>query len=51
MGRFKHRWLEDIENDLLELKLKRWRQKANSKEGKESVVKETKVFRDPGTNG
>jgi hypothetical protein len=31
--------------------MKRWRQKANSKEGKEFVVKETKVLEDPGTNG
>jgi hypothetical protein len=39
--------LEDVENDLLELKVKRWRRKANSKEERESVVKETKFLRRP----
>jgi hypothetical protein len=38
------RLLEDVENDLQELKLKRWRQKASQGEKCTSVIKETKVF-------
>jgi hypothetical protein len=39
------RWLEAEENDLRELKLKRWRQKANNKEQRVSAAKETTDFR------
>jgi hypothetical protein len=39
------RWLEDGENNLGELKERRWRQKTNNREKWESVVKEAKVFR------
>jgi hypothetical protein len=38
------RWLENTENDLLESKLKIWRQEANNREGRASVVKEAKVL-------
>jgi hypothetical protein len=32
------RWLEDIENDWQEPKVKRWRQKANNKEEQAYVI-------------
>jgi hypothetical protein len=34
-------WLEDVENDLRDLKLKRWRQDANNREEWEFLVKGT----------
>jgi hypothetical protein len=37
--------MEDVENDLRELNLKRWRQKAINKEEWRSVVKGAKVLR------
>jgi hypothetical protein len=39
------RWLEDIENDLQELKVIRWRQKASNGEEKVSVIEGVKVSR------
>jgi hypothetical protein len=41
------RWLEDAENDLREVELKRWRQKANHGEEWASFIKEDKVLRGP----
>jgi hypothetical protein len=35
--------LDDVENDLLGLKIKKWRQNANRREELSSVVKERKV--------
>jgi hypothetical protein len=40
VGKFRQRWLEDIENDLQELKVK-WRQRANGKEERAPAVKGT----------
>jgi hypothetical protein len=45
VGRTRMRWLEDIENDARELKVKRWRQKACYAEEWTSVVNKTKFFR------
>jgi hypothetical protein len=36
-------WLEDAENDLSELKVKKFKQKAHTGDKLESVVKEAKV--------
>jgi hypothetical protein len=43
----KLRCLEDIENDLPELRLKAWRLKGNIREKWSPFVKEAKVCRDP----
>jgi hypothetical protein len=40
VGRFRLRRLEDVENDLQELKVK-WRQRQNGKEDRAPVVMET----------
>jgi hypothetical protein len=40
VGRFRLRWLEDVENDLWELEVK-WRQRANGREDRAPVIKET----------
>jgi hypothetical protein len=40
-------WLDDAENDLRKLKMKRWRQKANNIEKLPSLLKEAKVLRGP----
>jgi hypothetical protein len=45
VGRPRLRWLGDAENDLRELKVNKWRQKANNKEEWTSVIKETEVHR------
>jgi hypothetical protein len=37
--------LEDVENDLCEMKVKSWRQKAVDREEQESALKEAKVVR------
>jgi hypothetical protein len=37
--------ISDVENDLRELKVNRWRQKVNSKEELASVSKKAKVLR------
>jgi hypothetical protein len=44
VGRSRMRWLEDAENDLQELKMKRLNQKTNNKEEWTSAVKEAKVL-------
>jgi hypothetical protein len=38
------RWLEDVENNLWEMKVKRWRKKAVDREKWASVIKEAKVL-------
>lgn len=40
MKRPRLRWLEDVENDVSELKVKRWRKKAKNREEWTSVVKQ-----------
>jgi hypothetical protein len=47
MGRPRLRWLEDVENDLREMKIKRWRQKAVGREEWVSVIKGAKALRGP----
>ena len=37
------RWLEDVEKDLRETKVKRWRQKAVDREEWASIIKEAKL--------
>jgi hypothetical protein len=39
--------VKDVENDLREVKVKRWRQEVNSKEELASDVKKAKVIRQP----
>jgi len=39
------RWIEDVEKALLEMKVKRWRQKAVDKEELASIIKEAKALR------
>jgi hypothetical protein len=39
------KWLEDVEKDLREIKVKRWRQKAVDREERASVINEVKAFR------
>jgi len=41
------RWFEDVEKDLREMKVKRWRQKTVDREERASVSKETKALRGP----
>jgi hypothetical protein len=45
------RWLEDVEEDLHEMKVKIWRQKAVDREEWASVVKEAKAVRGPRSQG
>lgn len=40
MGILIKRWLEDAENDLLEVKMKKWRKQANNREQRTSFHKE-----------
>ena len=44
-GRPKLRQLEDVEKDLREMKVRRWRQKGDDREEWESVSKEAKALR------
>jgi hypothetical protein len=39
------RWVKDAENDLRELKMKRWSQQANERDEWTSVLKDVKVLR------
>jgi hypothetical protein len=39
------RWLDDVENDLRVVKVKRWRKKAQNREEWASVIKEAKVLK------
>jgi hypothetical protein len=45
VGRIVQRWLEDVENYILELKVKRWSQEANNREELAFVIKEARVFK------
>jgi hypothetical protein len=47
MGRPRLRWLEYVERDLLEMKVKRWRQKPINRSEWASVVKEAKALGGP----
>jgi hypothetical protein len=42
------RWLEDVQNDLREVKIRRVRQKSNNREQEAFVVKDAKVSEDRG---
>ena len=46
-GRPRLRWMEDLEKDLADMKVKRRRQKAVDKEEWASIIKEAKALRDP----
>ena len=50
-GRPRLRWMEDVEKNLLEMKFKRWRQKAVNKEEWASIIKEAKVLRESYSQG
>ena len=43
----KLRWVEVVEKDLREMKVKRWRQKAVDRKEWASVIKEAKALRGP----
>jgi hypothetical protein len=43
MGRPRMRWLEEVENDLQEMDVKGWRQKAVDRKEWASVIKEAKT--------
>jgi len=47
MGRPRMRWLEHVEKDTLEMKAKRWRQKAVEREDRAFAIKEAKTLRRP----
>jgi hypothetical protein len=47
MGRPRLRWLKDIEKDLREMKVKRWRQKVVDREEWVSEIKKATAFRKP----
>ena len=47
MRRHRLRWLEDIEKDLREMKVKRWRQRAVDGEEWRPIIKEAKGLRGP----
>jgi hypothetical protein len=46
-GRPRLRWLENVERDLCERKVKRWRQRAVNREEWASVIKKAKDLRGP----
>jgi hypothetical protein len=45
------KWLEDVERDLREMKVKRWRQKAVDREEWAIVIEEAKALRGPYSRG
>jgi hypothetical protein len=47
MGRTRLRWLEYVEEDPREMKVKRWREKAVDREEWASIIKEAKALREP----
>jgi plasmid maintenance system killer protein len=47
VGRPRLRWLDDAENDLRVMKVKRWRKKAQNREEWVSVIKEAKILKGP----
>jgi len=50
-GRPTLRWMEDVEKDLRETKVKRWRQKAVVRDEWASVIKKAKALRGPYRRG
>ena len=44
MGRTRLRWLEDVQKDLREKKVKRWREKAFDREEWAFIIKEAKAM-------
>jgi hypothetical protein len=53
-GRPRLRWLEDMEKDLWEMKVKKWQQKSVNRESWASVIKGAKAVRElesQGVNG
>jgi hypothetical protein len=51
MGRPRLRWLEDVQKDLWEMKVKIWWQRAADREEWASVIKEAKALRGPQSQG
>jgi hypothetical protein len=51
MGRSGLRWLEDVDNDLPEMKNKRWRQKAVDSAEWASIIKDAKAVSGPYSQG
>jgi hypothetical protein len=51
MGRPRWRWLEDVDKNVREIKVKRWRQKAVDRVERASLTQETKVLRGPQSQG
>jgi hypothetical protein len=47
VGRPRLRWLDDVENDLRVMKIKRWRKNAQNRKEWASVIKEAKVLKGP----
>lgn len=47
VGRPRLMWLEDVEKDVREITVKRWRQKAGNREWWASVINEAKAVRGP----
>jgi hypothetical protein len=43
VGRHRLRWLEDADNDLCELKVRRWSRKPNNREESASALKKAKI--------
>ena len=50
-GRPRLRWLEDVEKDLWEMKVKNWKQKAADREAWASVIKGAKAVRGQESQG
>ena len=50
-GRPRLRWMEDVEKDLRETKVKRWRQKAVDRKEWASIITEAKALRGPYRRG
>jgi hypothetical protein len=46
-GKPRLRWLEDVEKDLQEMEVKKWRQKAVDREEWASAIKGAKAIRGP----
>jgi hypothetical protein len=47
VGRPRLRWLDDVENDLRVIKVRRWRKKAQNREELAPVIKKAKVLKGP----
>jgi hypothetical protein len=44
---YQDRWLDDVENDLRVMNIKRWKKKAQNGDKWASVIKEAKVLKGP----